>query len=231
MPKKSKSVKKSDENKAWNKRVKKSKPYNQDSILPKKVFYIYCEGENTEPEYFKAFPLTNASVKSYGYGETKTKLVKTLIAIKETENDEGIEYWAVFDMDKRPDNYAQQKEDFNNAIDLAKRNNVNVAYSDDAFELWFILHFRVVSESSYRHNHYKELSGYFDGNYEKKCKKKIFCKGIYNFLESHEKASQKEAIKRAKKLYNTVKDKSYANQNPVTTVYQLVEELNVYLPK
>ena len=34
----------------------------------KQSFLIICEGVNTEPEYFKAFRLTSASVKTIGEG-------------------------------------------------------------------------------------------------------------------------------------------------------------------
>ena len=32
-------------------------PYNEEKLIPKKLFLIICEGQNTEPKYFEGFPL------------------------------------------------------------------------------------------------------------------------------------------------------------------------------
>lgn len=80
-----------------------------------------CEGINTEPEYFKAFPVVTADVKSYGLSMSKTALVQVVIDIAKALNNKNQETWVVFDMDINPDNADQQKEDFNNAIALAEK--------------------------------------------------------------------------------------------------------------
>ena len=48
----------------------------------KLIIHIICEGQNTEPDYFKEFPLTNAKVITVGKGEQHTKLVKSAISYK-----------------------------------------------------------------------------------------------------------------------------------------------------
>lgn len=65
MPKKTKSIKKGDENTAWAKVKFKEKPYKIESIEKAKSFLIVCEGE-TEEEYFKSFPVITATVKAFG---------------------------------------------------------------------------------------------------------------------------------------------------------------------
>ena len=56
-------------------------------------------------------------------------------------------YWVVFDKDNT------QNQTFNESIDLARRNGFQVAYSNQAFELWFLLHFDYISGPLHR-NHY-----------------------------------------------------------------------------
>ena len=48
-------VKPTDKDKDWGKRQNAGRP--ERGILIKKTFSIYCEGKNTEPEYFKSFPV------------------------------------------------------------------------------------------------------------------------------------------------------------------------------
>ena len=64
-------------------------------------------------------------------------------------------------------------------------------------------------------------------NYERIGKEKEFASGIYELLQQ-EKASQSEAIKRAKKLDDLHKEQNlpYHKENPTSLVYELVEFLN-----
>ena len=103
----------------------------------KQSFLIVCEGENTEPDYFKAFRMTAATIKAVGQGMNTVSLVYKAISIREAEKAKKHSYdqcWVVFDKDDYPDN------DFNQAIQLAKSNGFRVAYSNQAFEYWFLLH-------------------------------------------------------------------------------------------
>lgn len=115
-------VKKTDQGKAWNKKLTKRKPPHIETKSKAKSFYIVCEGVNTEPEYFKSFPLGNAQVESFGLGQSKTKLVESVIEL--LASDESIkekEVWVVFDMDINHEQGSQQKEDYNKAIDSGRK--------------------------------------------------------------------------------------------------------------
>ena len=104
----------------------------------KQTFLIVCEGECTEPDYFNAFRLTTASVRTIGQAMNTVSLVNKAISIRKADKQKRRVYdqcWVVFDKDDFPAN------DFNMAIDLAKRNGFNVAYRNQAFEYWFLLHF------------------------------------------------------------------------------------------
>lgn len=105
---------------------------------PKKRFLIVCEGTKTEPNYFEALgkiikSKVNLSIK--GEGKVSLSLVKQAIKLKEDgEYDQGDdEVWCVFDRDCKKENNNQQN--FNQAIKLAHSNDINLAISNDAFEL------------------------------------------------------------------------------------------------
>jgi hypothetical protein len=225
-----KPVKKTDREKPWAKRTSSKEPYRENSKEQAKVFFIICEGKNTEPLYFKSFPLGSAKVESYGFGRSKTALVNHVVenVVNDQENA-GKEIWVVFDFDIKPDQVEQQKEDYNRAIELAKNHNIKVAYSNDAFELWFLLHYQSLDVQWTRHQYYQKLSEYWNCNYENEAKHSAFCRKIYQKLQDDSKANQQTAINYAENLLNSQLQIAYADQNPCTTVYQLVAELNKYL--
>ena len=227
MGKRTKHIKDNDKNKPWFKR-ENSVRIERD-ITIKKIFLIYCEGENTEPEYFKSFPVTTETeVKAIGLGRSRTALVEKVIKlINDIEKDDNQEIWVVFDRDVKYENQGQEDEDFNEAIILVNKNGIKCAYSNDCFELWFILHDEYIESAIHRTQIYDKLSGKLRFNYEKEGKGKDFAKSLYPlFLER-----LPFAIRNAKKLHLSHFDKECYLQNPCTTVYQLVEALNENLRK
>jgi hypothetical protein len=224
-----KPLKKTDLNRPWYLKKTKRQPYQTESDDKEKTFLIICEGQNTEPEYFKAFPVKTADVHSYGLGSSKMALVEYVVTIVKTENDKDTENWVVFDMDIKPDEEITQKEDYENAIRLAENKGIHVAFANDAFELWFLLHYQYFDNQWTRHQYYERLSKLWNCNYEKEGKKIAFCKQIYQRLLQDENASQEEAIKRSKKLLEDQKNIRLADKNPATSIHILVEELNKYI--
>lgn len=101
-------------------------------------FLIVCEGERTEPNYFKALIKDRYSdireVTIEGKGQGTVSLIKETIAIRDKSNKEFDRVWAVFDKD--------DFDDFNDAIKLATKNNILCAWSNESFELWYYLHFQ-----------------------------------------------------------------------------------------
>ncbi len=66
----------------------------------KQSFLIICEGERTEPDYFKAFRMTSATVKAVGQGLNTLSLVNKAISIREADKKNKRLYdqcWVVFD--------------------------------------------------------------------------------------------------------------------------------------
>lgn len=97
----------------------------------KQRFLIVCEGAKTEPNYFKKFrvPKSVIEIDVKGVGENPSRLVQSAIKLKAEAVEADEEYdqvWCVFDRDD------WQLQDFNNAIDKVKNNNLKV----QQFSLW-----------------------------------------------------------------------------------------------
>jgi len=226
-------IKTTDRNKSW---AIRQMPQDRElkNLGIRNLFRIYCEGENTEPEYFKSFPInTETRVVAIGLGRSKTALVEKTIELlnrdqllkRQKNYDADRQLWVVFDYDVR--NEENEAFDFNQAVDLAHRNGLQVAYSNDSFELWFLLHSRYHNTALTRREYYETLSSELNCNYEDEGKTKEFSKSLYHiFLPA-----QKEAIQNAKRLYDEQQHLNYHDQNPCTTVFLLVEELNKCLKK
>ncbi len=176
--------------------------------------------------YFKSFPVVSAKVRPVPLGCSKTILVDCAKAI--VTADKFDEVWCVFDMDYKPGQNGQF-EDFDNAITLCRDAGFKCAYSNDAFELWYVLHYQYIDQEQLRFFFFKKLSSLWNINYQKNGKTKDFAKSVYSILENDVKASQLKAISNAKKLNKAQKDKVFHLQNPVTKVYELVESLNLHL--
>jgi len=181
----------------------------------KATFLIVCEGEKTEPNYFKAFKVVSAEIEVEGTGMNTVGVVEEAIRLRNEKVRNGIDYdqvWAVFDRNSFP------KESFNEAFSLARRQGIKIAYSIEAFELWYILHFHFYQSALSRVDYCEKLSGLLGHKYDKNCET------IYDELL----ARQGEAIRNAKNLLASHPEPDNYDNNPSTTVFRLVEELNNY---
>ncbi|MBF0511120.1 MAG: RloB domain-containing protein [Candidatus Omnitrophica bacterium] len=179
----------------------------------KQRILIVCEGEQTEPNYFKAFPITSVEVKVIGDGfNTKSlvKFTKTKSAQAKREKLPFFQVWCVFDRD------SFSKEHFNAAIQMAESAGFKVAFSNEAFELWYLLHFEYLTAGIDRSQYKSKLSKLLGKEYRKNSI------DMYDCLLS----KQDVAIKHAKKLLGIHHDRNPADMTPSTTVHLLVEELN-----
>lgn len=129
------------------------------------------------------------------------------------------ETWVLFDLDGNPDCK------FDNAIDSARKHGFHVAWSNECFELWYLLHFKDLSTPIARKDIYKELtrllklkSDYTDLKGEKG-------KDVHVKMARNENA--RKAIRRAKKLHEDYIRSGLPPHagNPCTLVFQLVEKL------
>lgn len=195
----------------------------------RKFFLIVCEGEKTEPNYFKGLSqfIPRGTVELvldiHGTGRNTLSLLEKIKAIrknKEAEYDRTYdETWAVFDKDDFPD------EHFNRAILIGRNERAPIfcAWSNEAFELWFLLHFNNYPEPMGRKQYAKllerEISQLMSGpfKYEKNNA------AMYTLLKTL--GDESKAIERAKTLHQQYEDENFATHNPCTLVYQLVEKL------
>lgn len=193
----------------------------------RKKYLIVCEGQ-TEEWYFRQFPVVTAEVISLGLGMTHFKLIEE--AKKRSKQDKYDEVWCVFDLDFNAEQNGQF-EDYNNAVFADdKEKKIRCAYSNDAFELWFYLHYQFTEQSNLRQFYYERLSNIWDMSYEREGKKQEFSKSIYRKLKDDLNSSQQMAIERAKRLLEKHKDITKPHEkNPITTVFELVEMLNEHI--
>jgi hypothetical protein len=196
----------------------------EPKLAEKPTILIICEGENTEPSYFKQFRLSSATIKPVGEGYNTTSLVNRAIQIASQGTYEQV--WCVFDKDDFSD------VDFNNAISIAEANNFGVAYSNQAFEYWIILHFNDHQGGGMHRDDYgskiNKLLKPYSLTYDY-TKNKVITEDIFELLDGIDEKTQKErktlAIDRAKRYYNEFEHSNPANEESSTTVFKLVEEL------
>ena len=185
----------------------------------KQSFLIVCEGEKTEPDYFKAFRMTAATVKAVGEAMNTMTLVNKAISIREADKAKKRfcdQCWVVFDKDDFP------AKDFNQAIKYAEKNGFQVAYSNQAFEYWFLLHFNL-SQGPIHRNQYKNMLEKLIGMPYSKTEGSGAV--MYNLLL----VRQEQAIKNSETVLAEISHGNPAEEESSTTVHKLVKELNKYL--
>lgn len=175
-------------------------------------FLIVCEGEKTEPNYFKSFPIPEEWLDVYGMGDNTLGIVRKAIALKQEKNYDQV--WCVFDRDSFP------VDKFNRSLELAQKHNINIAYSNEGFEIWYLLHFNFYDTAISRQNYKRMLSQLLTHRYQKNSET------IYEELKSR----QPNAIRNARKLLAQYPFPNPAKDNPSTTVHLLVEQLNRFIP-
>lgn len=197
-------------------------------LIEKPTILIVCEGENTEPTYFNQFRLSSATVKPIGEGYNTTSLVNRAIQLANQGKYDQV--WCVFDKDDFNEN------DFNNAILIAEANKFGVAYSNQAFEYWLILHFDDHQGSGMHRDNYNEkiknLLKPFKITYDGTKSKKI-SEDFFDLLDGiDEKTNVKRielAIRRAERIYEQLDNTNPAKEESSTTVFRLVKELLKYI--
>ena len=214
-----KPLKRSDRDKPW---APSSREVGQRAIRQRDrrtFFLIVCEGEQTEPKYFEALgrelPRGSVEVRVVGTGRNTLDLVA--VAIEKRQEQERYRpvdrTWVVLDRDSFPADH------FDNAIAKAEAARIRCAWSNEAFELWFLLHFEDRTTGMVRTEYQKKLSGYLSTRYEKNEPEML--------TRLQTRGDPSAAILRAKRLEarRAVANDPPSKANPCTTVFQLVEAL------
>lgn len=190
---------------------------------------IVCEGEKTEPNYFRSFQVGKNShfvyeIECKGDGHNTIDVVNVAIEQK-CAADQFTSFdsvWAVFDRDSFP------KERFNSAIAKAKAHGIEVAWSNEAFELWYLYHFHNRVTAMTRNEYQKAISVAVNNSDKWRGRRpyKYMKNEVRNYDIMTKYGNIEQAIKWAKQQHNSFEEnKHYADHNPCTLVYKLVEQL------
>lgn len=196
-------------------------------------FLIVCEDSNVEPYYFNTFkskfPDETFFLKAVGTGRSTKGVVEQALKEKEAlfvESNKNVdEVWAVFDKDDA-DQVAATITNFNEAFVIARTNQVRIAYSNEVFELWLLLHYQNVDSGTFlpRQEVYQLL--------ETQIKKHpLYTEYIYDHGNTSvidaliKTGKEQKAIERAEDLLIAHDGTVPINANPSTTVHILVRRL------
>lgn len=204
---------------------------NDDKRYVRCRILIVCEGEKTEPNYFRSFSMMENSsglvyqVDTQGGKISTTQVVNKAIALKQEAEKAKKPYdavWAVFDRDDF------KETTFDEAINKANQNRIGCAWSNEAFELWYVYHFDDRNTPMCRKD-YEDIitkrvcaTGYRNGN-----KKYTYLKNDPKMrsILSDCKCDENLAIKYAERQSKKFNDKKFHQHNPCTMVYKLVRQL------
>ena len=189
---------------------------------------IVCEGKETEPNYFNSFPkMDNVSVVTAGGKGCPSQVVKKALELRDKAKQSPYDaVWAVFDKD----NFT----DFKTAIDTAHKEKIGCAWSNEAFELWFVYHFEKLTTFTHRNDYGSKIEAHVKQG-AKKQKLSQYQKFSYQKNDENVRrtlldcgGNEENAIKWAEKqAQEQVKshDKDWDKHNPCTMVYLLVKQL------
>lgn len=218
---------------------------NQNWKKPRKVgeleeitnkYYIFCEGEKTEPNYFEGFKRYIARNSVYkglvlveveGVGADTERVIDFAMEYVNYNKINKAQIWCVYDKDSFP------PESFNRVSERARNLNKSqndveyyVAWSNQCIEYWFILHFNYYDADNHRKYYKDNLNPNFKAKglpAYKKNDPEIFEKLTYQ-------GDPKLAIRYAKRRLDDCCGKTDTDSSPATKVYELVQELAKYLP-
>ena len=201
------------ENKPWDRPMLGRAPTTRE----RRRVLIVCEDSKSSRYYFESFPVDKQRIEInvLGAGMNTDSLVEEAVRKIEQAAKSGQRYsdvWCVFDRDSFPLGH------YTRAFQVAKNNKIKVAWANEAFELWYLLHYCYLDVGISRADYGKKLRE--NGLDYDKADKTIYTKV---------KPFQERAIKNAAKLEKRWNESGKACQereNPSTSVHKLVEYLN-----
>jgi hypothetical protein len=205
----------------------------------KMFILIVCEDTKTEPAYFesfqKLFPEETVFLRTVGTGKDPLGVVEQTVKEREELRKNTLKEvdhaWSVFDIDDANENETKRSK-FQTALDKADTENIHLAYSNEVFELWLLLHLTDVPDENpiSRQSIYEELQNQIRRYRE-------YAAYEYNHyrIDPHflsiiaEKGDERQAIARARHLDNVHLGKDPLLANPSTKVHLLVQELRGWI--
>ena len=121
---------------------------------------IVCEDEKSACFYFRAFRMNpeRTELVAVGTGMNTDSLVEHAVTLQQKAEIRRAPYvhiWCVFDRDDFP------IVKYRRAFDRARQNGIKGAWANEAFELWYLLHFNYHDSAISRHNYPAKLSPHF----------------------------------------------------------------------
>lgn len=203
----------------------------RDVRKKRRYYLIVCEGDKTEPNYFQGLKedlpkgvLIYYQIDIEGTGRNTESLVDEALRLKkhyEQESNRPIDrLWVLFDRDSFSAN------DFNNAVLRCQNSKpeIGCAWSNEAFELWYLLHFHYYIHGMSRKDYQDLIEENLKPSVGNDYRYKKNSTGMYTLLKEY--GNLDDAIRNGKRLAGNFENRQdYANHNPCTMVWQLVEEL------
>lgn len=178
----------------------------------KNKMLIICEGEKTEPMYFKNYrtPQNNVDVIPI---PSSRKDVGSIVKFAKKKLEDldikgGDSIWCVFDCDKNTD------ESISTSYKNAGK-SINMCFSNPSFELWFLLHFSY-TDASLQNEGLIELLKRQIADYSKSS-------DYFQTLEPLTDTAVKNAKKLEKLHLDNGTDLNSTQSNPSTQVYRIIE--------
>ena len=196
---------------------------------PKRCFYLFCEGQRTEPDYFESIKkhYRNTMLKEfsvdvlipYGGGVPLTiaqravKFAKSKYGLnrgrhRKNSFENNDEVWAIFDRDDHPN--------FSDAVVLCENNGIKVGRSNPCFEVWLILHVKDYGAINDSHNVQKIYSSLKPSDKKSRNNQGCFSELVKNVEDAEMRAEKQLKLRRQE-------NNSYGN--PSTTVGRLTKSL------
>jgi hypothetical protein len=183
-------------------------------LVPRTRILIVCEGAKTEPNYFRKFPYADVfEVEVVGAGRNTDSLVEEAVRLRDVAERDGVpfnEVWCVFDRD------SFTPQEFNRARQIALNEHIRPAMTNEAFELWYLLHFNFHDAGISRKTYGDRLTVALKQEYRKNMP------NAYELLL----ALQPDAIRNATTLLRRYPWWNPEAHNPSTNVHLLVLRLN-----
>ena len=198
------------------------------NIPVKDVMYIITNGKETEMNYFDMIRSEYQSIykiKTKYLNDDPEGLVNYALELK----DENNRVWCVFDKDYF------KSESIYRAIQLAQRNDIGIAISNAAFEVWLINHIKYYEKESKAKDLVLILdsllkeNGYSQG-YRKNDKtvlKKFFKDRVNKACDNAEILYQKRVLEFKQDEKNFGKALPVCEWNSFTTIHKLIENLKI----
>lgn len=198
-----------------------------DRLTARNTFYIITNGEQTECNYFRLLKAKHSiyDVKVLFQNDDPIGLVNHALNYIREAN----QVWCVFDID-----YTHDDGRLRPALKKAEENNIKIAYSNIAFEVWLISHYEKCSKSL----QINQLQGELDKILKQNGIGCTYSKTDEKLIKKYFIPKYRQAVENAKIVYQKlVLDYGEKHEisryfpiwewNSSTTVFKLVEALKL----